>query len=78
MAETLRFIKPGALTVEYRRPREGPPNFLIWEPCKSYICLTPEQVLQQTKWGKGTETGIALRAWLADIANLKSPQLDSD
>ena len=64
MAETLQFIKPGALTIHYRRAREGPNSYLVWEPNRSYICLTKEAVLKATKWGKGTETGLALRAWL--------------
>ena len=65
--KTSEFRRSDALWVQYRRPREGPPSFLIWEPYKSYICLTAEDVIKQTKWTKGTETGMALRTWLEDV-----------
>ena len=74
MASDLRFEKPGALQVTYRRPREGPNSFLIWEPHKSYICLDRAQVLKRTGWSKGTETGAALRAWLDEVESLSSPE----
>ena len=64
MAEALRFIKPGALTVEYRRSREGPNSYLVWEPHRSYICLNSAAVVKATKWSKSTQTGVSLRAWL--------------
>ena len=63
-----RFEKPGSLSVEYRRAREGPNSYLIWEaPGRSYICLTAEEVIKRTKWGRGTETGLYLRKWLSDL-----------
>ena len=65
--KTSEFRRSDALWVQYRRPREGPPSFLIWEPHKSYICLTAEDVIKQTKWNKGTETGAALRTWLEEV-----------
>ena len=69
----LRFEKPGALSIEYRRAREGPNNFLIWEaPGRSYICMTAKDVLRETKWTKGTETGIRLREWLDGIPEEES------
>ena len=62
-----RFERSGALTIEYRRAREGPNSYLIWEPNKSYICLTAEDVIKQTKWTRGTETGQRLREWLSEL-----------
>ena len=68
MAASLKFEKPGALTVEYRKAREGPNSFLIWEaPGRSYICLTGADVIKQTKWTKGTATGAALREWIESV-----------
>ena len=60
------FRPHSALSVTYRTPREGPPSYLVWEPNKSYICLTAADVIKQTKYAKGTTTGIALREWLKD------------
>ena len=74
MAETLRFIKPGALTVEYRRAREGPNSYLVWEPHRSYICLNSDAVIKATKWSKSTQTGSSLRAWLETMDALDKPE----
>ena len=72
MAASLKFEKPGALKVEYRRAREGPNSFLVWEaPGRSYICLTGKDVIKQTKWTKGTETGASLRAWIESVEEVK-------
>ena len=65
-----RFERRGALTIEYRRAREGPNSYLVWEPHKSYICLTSKDVIRKTKWTKGTETGMALRTWLEETEAL--------
>ena len=62
-----RFERSGALKIEYRRAREGPNSYLVWEPHKSYICLTAEDVIKQTKWTRGTETGQRLREWLSEL-----------
>ena len=63
-----RFERTGALSIEYRYAREGPNSYLIWEaPGRSYICMTGKDVIKQTKWTKGTETGAALRAWIDEI-----------
>ena len=63
-----RFERTGALKIEYRRAREGPNSYLIWEaPGRSYICLTAEDVIKQTKWTRGTETGQRLRDWLCEV-----------
>ena len=67
-----RFEKPGALSIEYRRAREGPNSYLVWEPHASYICLTSKDVIKQTKWTKGTATGMALRTWLEETEQLSS------
>ena len=67
MASALKFEKPGALMVEYRKAREGPNSFLIWEPHKSYICMTGQDVIRETKWTKGTATGAALREWIESV-----------
>ena len=72
MAASLKFEKPGALKVEYRRAREGPNSFLVWEaPGRSYICMTGKDVIKQTKWTKGTETGASLRAWIESVEGVK-------
>jgi len=60
------FCPHSALSVTYRTPREGPPSYLVWEPGKSYICMTAADVIKQTKYAKGTATGIALREWLKE------------
>ena len=67
-----RFEKPGALSIEYRLAREGPNSYLVWQPHKSYICLTGKDVIRETKWTKGTETGMALRTWLEETEQLAS------
>ena len=72
MAASLKFEKPGALKVEYRRAREGPNSFLVWEaPGRSYICMTGKDVIKQTRWTKGTETGASLRAWIEAVEEVK-------
>ena len=72
MATSLKFEKPGALKVEYRRAREGPNSFLVWEaPGRSYICMTGKDVIKQTRWTKGTETGASLRAWIESVEEVK-------
>ena len=71
MAVSLKFEKPGALKVEYRRPREGPNSFLVWEPDKSYICMTGEDVIKFTRWTKGTQTGASLRTWIEAVEEVK-------
>ena len=53
--------------MEYRKAREGPNSYLVWEPHKSYICMTGQDVIRETKWTKGTETGAALRAWIQSV-----------
>ena len=76
MAASLKFEKPGALKVEYRRAREGPNSFLVWEaPGRSYICMTGKDVIKQTKWTKGTETGASLRAWIESVEEVKDGDL---
>ena len=67
MATALKFERSGALFVEYRKAREGPNSYLVWEPHKSYICMTGADVVRETKWTKGTETGAALRAWIQSV-----------
>jgi hypothetical protein len=71
MASALKFERPGALFVEYRKAREGPNSYLVWEPHKSYICMTGADVVRETKWTKGTETGAALRAWIQSVEEVK-------
>ena len=60
------FTRANALRVTYRKPREGPPSYLVWEPHKSYICLRSSDVLKAVKWPKYTPTGAALREWMND------------
>ena len=71
MATSLKFERSGALFVEYRKAREGPNSYLVWEPHKSYICMTGQDVIRETKWTKGTETGAALRAWIETVEEVK-------
>jgi len=73
MATDLRFEKPGALQVTYRRPREGPNNFLIWMPNWSGIALTREELLKKVCWSKSTPTGASLRTWLDAIEAQDAP-----
>ena len=73
MAVDLRFEKPGALQVTYRRPREGPNNFLIWMPNWSGIALTRKELLKKVNWSKSTQTGAALRTWLDAIEAQEAP-----
>ena len=70
------FRRDGALTVQYRRPREGPPSYLVWEPSKSYICLDRSSLLKAVKWPKYTHTGVRLREWLDEVEN-NTPQEDA-
>ncbi len=67
------FRRDGALTVQFRRPREGPASYLVWEPGKSYICLDSSSLLKAVKWPKYTATGIKLREWL-DGVEQETPQ----
>ena len=34
------------LSIEWRRPREGPPSFLVYVPGKSWIALTSDQLFE--------------------------------
>ena len=70
------FRRDGALTVEFRRPREGPPSYLVWEPGKSYICMDRSSLLKAVKWPKYTQTGTRLREWLDEVEN-NTPQEDA-
>ena len=76
MATALKFERSGALFVEYRKAREGPNTYLVWEPHKSYICMTGADVVRETKWTKGTETGAALRAWIESVETTSEPVVD--
>ena len=67
------FRRDGALTVQFRRPREGPASYLVWEPGKSYICLDRSSLLKAVKWPKYTATGTKLREWL-DGVEQETPQ----
>ena len=62
-----QFRRGDALLITYRRPREGPPSFLVYEPHASFICMTGSDVLKAVKWPKYTATGAALREWLETI-----------
>ena len=76
MASALKFERSGALLVEYRKAREGPNSYLVWEPHKSYICMTGQDVIRETKWTKGTETGAALREWIESVETTSEPVVD--
>ena len=75
--KTSEFRRDGALTVQYRRPREGPPSYLVWEPGKSYICMDRSSVLKAVKWPKYTQTGARLREWLDEVEQ-STPQEQPD
>ena len=75
MATALKFERSGALFVEYRKAREGPNSYLVWEPHKSYICMTGQDVIRETKWTKGTETGAALRAWIETVEGVNDAEV---
>ena len=62
-----QFRRGNALWITYRRPREGPPSYLVYEPGKSFICMSGNDVLKAVKWPKYTATGLALREWLQTI-----------
>ena len=70
------FLKQNALAIQYRKPREGPPSYLVWEPGKSYICMDRSSLLKAVKWPKYTETGTRLREWLDEVEN-NTPQDDA-
>ena len=40
------FRRSDALLVRYRKPREGPASYLVYEPGKSFICMTSKDVLK--------------------------------
>lgn len=71
------FRRDNALWVQYRRPREGPPNYLVWVPHKSFICLDRSSLLKAVKWPKYTATGIKLREWLDEVENSTSQETDT-
>ena len=71
------FRRDGALTVQYRRPREGPPSYLVWEPGKTFICMDRSSLLKAVKWPKYTATGIKLREWLDEVENNTSQETDA-
>lgn len=71
------FRRDNALWVQYRRPREGPPNYLVWVPHKSFICLDRSSLLKAVKWPKYTATGIKLREWLDEVENSTSQETDA-
>ena len=61
------FRRSNCLWVKYRKPREGPPSYLVYTPGVAQICLTGKDVLKAVKWPKYTATGLALREWLETI-----------
>ena len=75
MASALKFEKPGALFVEYRKAREGPNSFLVWVPNASFICLSGDEVVRRTKWSKSLETGAALRAWIDSVEGVNDAEI---
>ena len=71
------FRRDNALWVQYRRPREGPPNYLVWVPHKSFICLDRSSLLKAVKWPKYTQTGVRLREWLDEVENNTPQETDT-
>lgn len=78
MTTNPRFERTGSLFVEYRRPREGPPSFLVYEPGKSFICLTSKELLRAVKWPKYTPTGAKLRQWIEEIQALPTSESEPE
>ncbi len=76
--KTSEFRRSDALWVKYRKPREGPPSYLVYEPGKSFICLTSKDVLKAVKWPKYTQTGARLREWLDEVeqSTPQEPELE--
>ena len=72
-----KFWREGALSVHFRRPREGPPSYLVWEPGKSYICLDRSSLLKAVKWPKYTATGTKLREWLDEVEQATPQETDA-
>ena len=62
-----QFRRGDALWITYRKPREGPPSYLVYVPPASFICMTASDVLKAVKWPKYTATGLALREWLQTL-----------
>ena len=60
--------------MQYRRPREGPPSFLVWKPDTSTICMTRKDLLRFVKWPVKTATGDALREWLNELEEAEAPE----
>ena len=71
-----QFRRGDALWITYRKPREGPPSYLVYVPPASFICMTGKDVLKAVKWPKYTATGLALREWLETIE--ENTQQDSE
>ena len=71
------FLKQNALAIQYRKPREGPPSFLVWEPGKSYICMDARSVLKAVKWPAYTATGKRLREWLDEVEQATPQETDA-
>ena len=65
--KTSEFRRSDALLVRYRKPREGPASYLVYEPGKSFICMTSKDVLKAVKWPRYTPTGAELRAWMEEV-----------
>ena len=75
--KVVRFEKPGALVVEYKRAKDGPPHFLVWTPGTARICMDRKAVLKAVRWPVKTATGDALRAWLDEITASSLPASSS-
>ena len=75
MAAAKEFKRANALRVTYRKPREGPPSYLVWVPHASFICLTAADVLKAVKWPKYTPTGAALREWMDEMEGVSASAL---
>ena len=71
------FRRDGALTVQFRKPREGPASYLVWEPGKSFICMDRSSLLKAVKWPKYTQTGTRLREWLDEVENNTPQETDA-
>ena len=76
--KTSEFRRSDALWIQYRRPREGPPNYLVYTPGVSQICMDSKAVLKAVKWPKYTATGAALREWMEEVEDATPQESENE
>ena len=76
--KTTEFRRSDALWIQYRRPREGPPNYLVYTPGVSQICMDRSSLLKAVKWPKYTATGAQLREWLDTVEDATPQDVENE